>query len=280
MCSSDLSLNLKGKLIHFQKPIVMAILNITPDSFYDGGINLNENTILKNVATILEDGADIIDIGAMSSRPFSKEISESEEIERIKKYLPLINYAFPNIVLSIDTYRSQVARYALDNGVSIINDISAGRKDEAIFSLAKEYQAPFIIMHMQGSPESMQTNPQYDNIFSEILFFLNNRIEIMREKGIKDIIIDVGFGFGKSMEDNYRLIKNLNYFSVLNYPILAGISRKSMIYRPLNTTPQNALNGTSALHFEALRQGAKILRVHDVKEAKEIINLHHIYQNV
>lgn len=275
---SNFSLNIHGNIVILDRPYIMGILNLTPDSFYDGGQNSNHTIIIDKVAKMIDEGADIIDIGAMSSRPYSEEIPVSEELSRVRGILPLIKKAFPNTILSIDTYRTEIAEYAVNNGVSIINDITAGKKDEQILTIAKKYRTPYIAMHMLGMPQTMQNNLSYDNILSELMYFFSERLQLFAKIGLSDVILDVGFGFGKSIEDNFRLLKNLSYFNALNCPILAGISRKSMIYKPLNLSPKEALNGTTALHFEALRQGAHILRVHDVKEAKQVVDLFTIYK--
>ncbi len=272
------SLNIKGKLWTIDQPKIMGILNLTPDSFFDGGQQQSHKEILKHIENMLMLGADIIDIGAMSSRPYSQELSEQEELSRLRGVLSSIIKEFPQTIFSIDTYRSTVANYALDQGVSIINDITAGTKDEQILVVAKRFNAPYIAMHMKGSPVNMQDNPNYENIITEILYFFSQRLQIMRKIGISDIILDVGFGFGKTMSDNYKLLKNLAVFQEFYCPILVGLSRKSMIYKCLDSSPQEALNGTSTLHFEALRNGAKILRVHDVKEAVEVVKLYREYE--
>jgi dihydropteroate synthase len=273
------SLKLKGELILLDKPIIMGILNLTQNSFYDGGTLHNEAQVLNRVEKMLNEGAKIIDIGAMSSRPFSQELTIAEELKPFEAYLPKIISRFPEAFFSIDTYRSEVAAYALDNGVCMLNDISGFRIDPNILPLLKKHQVPYVLMHMKGEPQNMQLDPNYDDILSEIYNFFDNKINILKNSGVTDIILDLGFGFGKRIEDNYKLLKNLAYFDNFNLPILTGISRKSMIYKPLNISPNEALNGTSALHFEALRQGSKILRVHDVKEAQEIISLHNLYFN-
>lgn len=275
--SKIFSLKLKGKLIVLDNPIIMGILNLTQNSFYDGGTLKTESQILLRVEKMLNEGAKIIDIGAMSARPFSQELTIAEELKPIETYLPKIISRFPEAFFSIDTYRSEVAAYALENGVCMLNDISGFRKDPQILHLLKKHQVPYILMHMKGEPQNMQLEPNYDDILSEIYNFFDAKINILKNSGVTDIILDLGFGFGKRIEDNYKLLKNLVYFDNFNLPILTGISRKSMIYKPLNISPNEALNGTSALHFEALRQGSKILRVHDVKEAQEIITLYNIY---
>jgi dihydropteroate synthase len=272
------SLNIKGKLWSIDQPKIMGILNLTPDSFYDGGQLLSHKAILKHIENMLLDNADIIDIGAMSSRPFSQELSEQEELSILRGALSAIIKEFPQTIFSIDTYRSAVANYALDQGVSIINDITAGTKDEHILEVAKKFNATYIAMHMKGSPVNMQDNPNYENIITEISYFFSQQLQIIQKIGISDIILDVGFGFGKTMSDNYTLLKHLAIFQEFDCPILVGLSRKSMIYKCLDSTPQEALNGTTALHFEALRNGAKILRVHDVKEAVEVVKLYREYE--
>jgi len=256
----------------------MGILNLTPDSFYDGGKHLSLENCLLQVEKMIQEGADIIDIGAMSSRPYTKELPVQEELDRLRQFLPEITRHFPDTIFSIDTYRSLTAEYALDHGISIVNDITAGLKDEQILHTVAKYQAPYIVMHMQKMPENMQLNPQYENIVVDLLYFFSERITMLRKLGLSDIIIDLGFGFGKTLANNYTLLKNLAIFQELDCPILVGISRKSMICKCLNVSPENALNGTTALHFEALRQGAQLLRVHDVKQAKEVVKLFSEYQ--
>lgn len=274
------TLNIKGELFKIDEPKIMGILNLTPDSFYDGGHYTSRKDFLTQTEKMLSEGADIIDLGAMSSRPFSKELPLEAELKRVQNVLPDLINEFPKTIFSIDTYRSEVAEYALDHGVSIINDITAGTKDEKILNIARKYNAPYIAMHMQGMPENMQILPEYQHIVQDVMYFFSERLQAMRRIGIADIILDVGFGFGKSQLDNFSLLKNLAIFQEFDCPILVGISRKSMIYKCLELSPQEALNGTSALHFEALRNGAHILRVHDVKEAKEVVKLFKEYQKV
>lgn len=277
---SQFSLNLRGHLHTYVEPVVMGILNLTPDSFYDGGHYSHLTSAIHRVETMIKEGADWIDVGAMSSRPYSAELPVNEEIQRLKAVLPDLCREFPNAIFSIDTYRSEAAEYALDQGISMINDITAGHKDASILKLPNIYKVPYIAMHMQGSPKDMQLAPDYDSILIEIAQFFDRQILQYKEAQIIDIIIDPGFGFGKTIQHNYTVLKNLSYFHEFGYPILVGLSRKSMIYKSLNILPQDALNGTSALHFEALRNGAKILRVHDVKEAKEVVKLYSIYKSV
>jgi dihydropteroate synthase len=272
------SIKLKRDLLVLDTPILMGILNLTQNSFYDGGTLHGIDDILSRVESMLEEGATIIDIGAMSSRPFSEALSISEELKPLETYLPKIMARFSETYFSIDTYRSTIAQFALENGVCMLNDISAYRLDKELLSILKKYQVPYVLMHMKGIPQDMQMNPEYDNLLLELYQFFDSKIMELKSKGISDIILDLGFGFGKRIEDNYKLLKNLSYFHTLDLPILTGISRKSMIYKPLGSTAKDALNGSSALHFEALRQGSKILRVHDVKEAKEVITLYNLYE--
>lgn len=272
------SIKLKRDLLVLNTPILMGILNLTQNSFYDGGTLHGIDDILSRVESMLEEGATIIDIGAMSSRPFSEALSISEELKPLETYLPKIMARFSETYFSIDTYRSTIAQFALENGVCMLNDISAYRLDKELISVLKKHQVPYVLMHMKGIPQDMQMNPEYDNLLLELYQFFDSKIMELKSKGISDIILDLGFGFGKRIEDNYKLLKNLSYFHTLDLPILTGISRKSMIYKPLGSTAKDALNGSSALHFEALRQGSKILRVHDVKEAKEVITLYNLYE--
>jgi dihydropteroate synthase len=272
------SIKLKRDLLVLDTPILMGILNLTQNSFYDGGTLHGIDDILSRVESMLEEGATIIDIGAMSSRPFSEELSISEELKPLETYLPKIMARFSETYFSIDTYRSTIAQFALENGVCMLNDISAYRLDKELLSILKKYQVPYVLMHMKGIPQDMQMNPEYDNLLLELYQFFDSKIMELKSKGISDIILDLGFGFGKRIEDNYKLLKNLSYFHTLDLPILTGISRKSMIYKPLGSNAKDALNGSTALHFEALRQGSKILRVHDVKEAKEVITLYNLYE--
>jgi dihydropteroate synthase len=274
------SLNLGGHLISVEKPIIMGILNLDDHSFYDGGQYNSEEKILNRIEKMIEEGADIIDIGAVSSRPFSSPKSLQEELDVFKTYFKTISKTFQNTFFSIDTFRSEVAEYTLDHGAVIINDISAFRIDANLPKIVEKYQAAYVLMHMQGMPNNMQTNPIYNNLLQEILYFFTEKLYQLNSFNISDIIIDLGFGFGKTIEDNYKLLKNISYFDYLEKIQLVGLSRKSMIYKPLNATPENALIGTSALHFEVLKQGAKILRVHDVLEAKQVIDLYQIYKNV
>ncbi|MFA7244701.1 MAG: dihydropteroate synthase [Candidatus Magasanikbacteria bacterium] len=267
-------ITLKNKEINLNELHVMGILNITPDSFYDGGKNSGQETILKKVQTMIDHGATFVDIGGYSSRPGADYVSEEEELSRVIPVIQLLNTKFPDIVISIDTFRSTVAKQAIQAGASIINDISAGNMDEKMFTTVADLQVPYIIMHMQGTPQTMQDNPSYENICEEELQFFTEKINKLQKLGVKNIIIDPGFGFGKTVEHNYELLNNLQIFQKFGLPILVGFSRKSMINKVINTTPEQALNGTTVLNTLALTKGAKILRVHDVKEAKEVILLY------
>jgi dihydropteroate synthase len=251
----------------------MGIINATPDSFYNKGKNSSVDELVANAKQMMDDGATILDIGGMSSRPGAAFITEEEEIDRVLPVIVAIKKEIPTCFLSIDTYRSHVAEACIKAGVDIINDISGAELDIEIMDVAAKYQTPYICMHMQGNPQTMQQNPTYENVSNEVYQFLHNKIQLLKSKNVVDVISDVGFGFGKTTAHNFELLKNLAIFQQLNAPTLVGISRKSMIYKTLNTTPENALNGTTALHMIALQNGANILRVHDVKEAKECITL-------
>lgn len=266
------TINVNGQLMELQSPQVMGILNITPDSFYAGSRKQTEADILSRTRQILEEGASIIDIGAYSSRPNAEHISPDDEMQRLRTALHLINRDFPDAVISIDTFRADVARMCVEEyGAAIINDISAGQMDEQMFTTIAQLGVPYIIMHMQGTPQDMQTNPHYENLLKEVFFYFSEKVQKLRDLGVKDIILDPGFGFGKTLEHNYQLMNHLEEFSVFDLPLLVGISRKSMIYKLLESTPEEALNGTSILNTIALLKGANFLRVHDVKAATEAI---------
>lgn len=275
------TINCKGKLLNFVQPIVMGILNVTDDSFYDGGNYKNDTIILKQVRKMLNEGADIIDIGAFSSRPGAKIISFENEETKLRKILKLVRGEFPEITISVDTYRSDIAKIVIEEfGVDIINDISAGSFDTKMFKTIAKLNVPYIIMHMQGNPENMQDDPKYDNVVQDLIKYFAVKVHELRNLGVIDIIIDPGFGFGKNIEHNYQIIKYLNNFKVLNLPLLIGVSRKSFIYKLLEIDPDNALNGTTALHALALYKGVNVLRVHDVKEAKEAIKIVEMIKSV
>ena len=268
-----MTINCSGTLVDFDKPKVMGILNVTPDSFFDGGLYTNETVIIQKVEEMLLEGASFIDIGGYSSKPNASVISEEEEINRILPVLKLLVKKFPTTNFSVDTFRSNVAKIAIENGVCMINDIAAGGLDEKMFEVIAEYNVPYIMMHLIGTPQTMQDFAQYDNIAKEILFYFSKKIAIARNYGINDLIIDPGFGFSKNVEQNYELLEKLELFQVFELPILVGLSRKSMVYKALDTTPENALNGTTVLNTIALQKGANILRVHDVQEAVTCIKL-------
>lgn len=270
-----MTINCNGNILDLSSPKVMGILNITPDSFYDGGRYGNENEIKAQVEKMLGEGAAIIDVGAYSSRPGAAPLSEEEEYGRILPIVKLLLDSFPNIILSIDTFRSKVAHGCLLQGAAIVNDISAGNLDPEMFATVASHRAPYIMMHMRGTPATMGKQTDYQNLLTEILYYFSERIALAREAGINDIIIDPGFGFAKTLEQNYEIMQKMELFHHLGLPILTGISRKSMIYRLLNTTPDKALNGSTALHIHALAKGSTLLRVHDVKEAMECISLYH-----
>jgi dihydropteroate synthase len=268
-----MTINCKGELIDLTSPKVMGILNITPDSFYDGGKHRNEHDILLHVEDMLNEGATFIDVGAYSSKPNASYVSEEEELERIVPIVTSILKRFPSILLSIDTFRAKVAKQCVENGAALINDISAGKLDKAMLPIIADLHVPFIMMHMRGTPQNMQTQTDYNNLTKEILFYFSERIAQARGLGIVDVIVDPGFGFAKTKEQNFELLNNLELFKMIELPILAGVSRKSMIYKTLNSSPREALNGTTVLNTIALQKGANILRVHDVKEAVECITL-------
>lgn len=268
-----------GKIIKFNKPLIMSIVNITPDSFYDGGKYDSESDVLKDVEDKINSGANIIDIGASSTRPNSDEITEKEEWQRLKDVLISVRANFPDILLSVDTYRASVAKKSAEHGIDIINDISGGNLDSLMFKTVADLNIPYILMHIQGKPKTMQNNPKYLNVVEEVKKDFESKINQLINLGFNKIILDPGFGFGKSLENNYQLLKSLNIFSSFNYPILAGVSRKSMINRVIGTNPVTALNGTTVLNTIALQNGASILRVHDAFEAKQAIELVEFYKS-
>ena len=272
--SRKLTINCGGELFDLSEPRIMGILNITPDSFYDGGRYLAHDKIINHIQTMLDDGCDILDIGAYSSRPGAPDVAESEELNRLLPVLEIIRNRFPDIIISVDTFRASVAKDVIQKfGVQIINDISSGDMDERMFEIIATYQVPYIMMHMQGTPQNMQKNPSYSNVVKEVIDYFSRKVEKLKPMGINDIIVDPGFGFGKSIEHNYQLLKYLDDFKIFELPLLVGLSRKSMINKVLDVTADKALNGTSVLNTLALIGGANILRVHDVKEARETIQL-------
>ena len=265
--------NIKGKILDLSTAKVMGILNITDDSFFDGGAYLNKNKMLEKCGKMLLEGASIIDIGAQSSRPRAKPMDFEVEKERLLIAITNIKHHFPDIIISVDTYNSSIAKSCIKNGADIINDISAGEMDKEMFEVVVKLDVPYIMMHMQGTPENMQENPQYKNVTNDVLGFLERKIKQLKAKGFEQIIIDPGFGFGKTMEHNYELLNNLKCFEKFGFPILVGASRKSMIYNILDGNAETALNGTTAINVMSLQNGANILRVHDVKEAVECIKI-------
>ena len=268
-----MTINCKGTLIDLTAPKVMGILNITPDSFFDGGKYRDEAEIIDQVEKMLVDGATLIDVGAYSSRPGAKHISEEEELQRILPVINLLLKKNPEILLSVDTFRSKVAQEAIDAGAAIVNDISGGKMDDQMFSTIAKLQVPYILMHMLGTPQTMQKNPTYKDVTNEIISFFAAQIDQLHQLKLNDIIIDVGFGFGKTNTHNFEILKNLALFKSLEAPILVGISRKSMLYKTLDISAQEALNATTSANTIALLNGASILRVHDVKEAVEAVKI-------
>lgn len=268
------TLNCRGCLIDVSKPQVMGIINLTPDSFYPQSRVKNEKEILKRVEQILKEGGNMVDVGAYSSRPNAQNISEEEELERLIPVLKSIRSHFPDLIISVDTFRALVAEKAIEEGeADIINDISGGEMDSNMFETIARINVPYILMHMKGTPQNMQNNPFYEDVVAEISLSLSKRVDVLRSLGVNDIIIDPGFGFGKSLEDNYRLLNDLDQLSFFELPIMVGFSRKSMIYRFLDISVEDALNGTTVLNTLALTKGINILRVHDVKEAVECVKL-------
>jgi dihydropteroate synthase len=272
------SINCKGKLLSLDKPVVMGIINATPDSFYEGHLKLNIDEITALAGKMIQDGAAILDIGGLSTRPGSNAVSVQEETDRVLPVIEAIHNAYPEIILSIDTYNSQVAKMAVNAGASIINDISGGNLDKDMLGTVAGLQVPYICMHMLGTPATMQQAPVYGHVVKEVLDFFIKKIEACNHTGIKDVIIDPGFGFGKTIEHNFQLLKELAVLSIINKPVLAGLSRKSTIYKTLGINAADALNGTTVLNTMALLNGASILRVHDVKEANEAVQLFNAYK--
>ena len=268
------SLNVNGRLLDLSTPQVMGILNVTPDSFYAGSRSRTEAEIAARACQILDEGASIIDIGAYSSRSNAEHISPEEEMQRLRTGLEIFNRNHPDAIISVDTFRAEVARQCVEEyGAAIINDISAGEMDEQMFPTVARLNVPYIMMHMQGTPQNMQKEPHYENLLKEVFMYFARKVRQLRDLGMKDIILDPGFGFGKTLEHNYELMAHLEEFGIFELPLLVGVSRKSMIYRLFGATPQEALNGTTVLDTVALMKGADILRVHDVREAVEAVRL-------
>jgi dihydropteroate synthase len=271
--STNKTLNINGRLIDLSTPKVMGVLNVTPDSFYDGGQFLSETSILEHVGKMLTDGADFIDVGGYSSRPGAADISPAEEQDRSVKAISAIVKSFPGAILSIDTFRSSVAEAAVDAGASFINDIAGGNLDPEMFQTVARLKVPYILMHMKGTPQTMSSQTEYNHLLREVIDYFHEKIYQLRQLDIKDMIIDPGFGFSKTIEQNFNILQNLEKFSILGKPVVVGLSRKSMIWKTLEIEPEGALNGTTALNTMALLKGADILRVHDVREAREVIKL-------
>ena len=268
-----MTIKIKGELINFSVPKIMGILNITPDSFYDGGRYNSKDKIEKQIEKMIISGADIVDVGGYSSRPGAKDISIEDELNRVIPVIEIIKQKFPKTIVSIDTFRSRVASEAIISGADIVNDISGGNLDPNMFETVSKHKVPYILMHMSGNPGNMMSKTNYENVTKDVCRYFSERIDKAKSCGINDIIIDPGFGFSKTTQQNYELLNNLEFFKEFQRPIVVGVSRKSMIYKILNTTPDKALNGSSVLHTISLMKGANILRTHDVKEALECIKI-------
>lgn len=271
--SPNKTLLIAGKVIDLTIPKVMGILNVTPDSFYDGGRYTDENTFLLQAEKMIAEGADFIDVGGYSTRPGAIEISEKEELDRVIPVVKVLLKEFPSAIISVDTFRSAIAKAAIESGASLINDISAGELDAAMIETVAALQVPYVAMHMRGTPQTMTQFTTYENLLKEVLEYFHRKLYQLKTAGIKDVIIDPGFGFAKTVDQNFELLNNLERLQILEKPLLVGLSRKSMIWRTLKTNSEAALNGTTTLNTLALLKGASILRVHDVKEAKEVIQL-------
>ena len=274
-----MTLNCNGKLIDLSSPKVMGILNVTPNSFYDGGKHTSEKSILIQVEKMLLEGATFIDIGGYSSKPNAEFVSEEQELQRLIPVIQSVVNEFPSIIISVDTFRSMVAKESIENGAALINDISAGNLDSKMMETVAKLQVPYIMMHMKGTPQTMQSLAQYENIVKEMLFYFSQKIAHSRSLGINDIILDPGFGFAKTVEQNFEVLSKLELFQMTELPILVGVSRKSMVYKTLETSAEFALNGTTSLNTISLQKEAKILRVHDVKEAIECVKLYNQLKN-
>ncbi len=273
------SLQIKGRLISLERPLVMGILNVTPDSFYDGGKFLDKENALQQCTQMLEEGADIIDIGGMSTRPGSERISDNEELRRIIPIVELISKTHPDAIISLDTYHGKTAKEGLETGAHIINDVSGGSMDDSLFEVLEQYRPPYILTHIQGTPKDMQDNPHYDQLMVELIKYFSEKRRQLTKIGVNDIIIDPGFGFGKTVEHNYDILHNLKSLKIMDLPVLVGLSRKSMLYKPIESVPENSLEATVAANTLALVQGADILRVHDVKAAVDTIKIVNLSQN-
>jgi dihydropteroate synthase len=272
--AANLMIKCGDKLIDLHQPLVMGIINVTPDSFYEGSRVQDDALLLSRIQSFISQGVGIVDVGAVSTRPGADEVSEAIEIERIENAVRLIANHFPSLIISVDTFRSTVARMAIQQGAHIVNDVSGGSLDKHMFETIAELNVPYILMHSRGNSQNMQDLTNYNNVTIDVIKELSEKVHMLRELGVKDIIIDPGFGFAKTLEQNFKLLNELALFSSLGCPILAGLSRKSMIYKSLNASPKDSLNGTTALNMVALLNGANILRVHDVKEAREVVELY------
>ena len=268
------TINVGGRLVSLDAPQVMGILNVTPDSFFATSRCRSEEEIRQRVCQIRQEGATMVDIGAYSSRPGAEDVVTAEELRRLLPAIDIVREEWPEAIISVDTFRAEVARRAVEAGADIINDISGGEMDPDMFSAVADMHVPYILMHMQGTPQDMQKAPHYDNLMCEVFRSLGERVELLHEMGVADVIVDPGFGFGKSMMQNYEMMSRLGEFRLLGCPVLVGVSRKSMIYRLLDSTPEESLNGTTALNTIALMKGASILRVHDVREAVEAVKIY------
>lgn len=267
------TINCAGQLLHLGTPRIMGIINATPDSFFAGSRHQRTDDILRTAEQMLTEGADMLDIGGMSSRPGADIITVAEELQRVLPAIEAIHTAFPQAILSIDTVHAEVARQAVAAGAGIVNDVSAGRIDPAMYATVAALSVPYILMHSRGTPANMQQLTHYDDVVQDVVDFFTHELHTLRNLGVKDVVIDPGFGFGKTLTQNYDLLRQLHVFQILGVPVLAGVSRKSMIYKLLDTTPEASLNGTSVLHWVALEQGARLLRVHDVKPAREVVQI-------
>ena len=273
------TLNCNGKLVYIDRPMVMGIVNVTPDSFYDGGIYRTEADLLRRCETIIGEGGDIIDIGAVSTRPGAEDVDAAEELRRLDRALQSIRKHFPEALISIDTYRADVAKAMVENyNADIINDISAGTLDAHMFETVAALNVPYILTHIQGTPSTMQKNPVYENLMEDVIGFFSECVQRLRSLGVKDVIIDPGFGFGKTIAHNYEILRRMKDFDIFELPVLVGVSHKAMIYKLLETDAKHALNGTTAVNTLALAGGADILRVHEVKEAVECVKIVQMYQ--
>lgn len=279
-----MQLKFRTRNLELRTPSVMGILNITPDSFFDGGKYTNENSILIRIEKMISEGADIIDIGACSTRPNAKEVPEDEELTRLIPVIKLVKRKFPDIIISVDTFRSKVAEYSVQEGADMINDVAGGVQnsefgDNKMFEVVGKLNVPYVLMHTKGTPQTMQKNPHYENVMDEVISYFKEKVRKLESLNVKQIVIDPGFGFGKTTEHNYKLLKHLSKFKEFGFPILAGVSRKAMVNKVLDTKPEDALNGTTAVNTIALMNRANILRVHDVKEAKEAVKIFNFAQN-